>query len=224
MLLLAVFSVKYPRLTFMAESQIRGCLTAVPPKARQLDYFGDSTVIGALTSNTDSAKPPPSWVSLPGFTVVNRGLRGDSTQWLLDYHTTRDGWAGLLKNSPADTVVINHAINDRNALVSITAYKANLNWIADLALIHKKRLILETPNPIDYTVSGALPISDYAQAMRDVAAARGLAVIDQYAYMTSLIGSQPITGFMPDGVHPNDYTYRLKGEFANKELFRILCA
>lgn len=208
----------------MADLQIRGCLNATTPMARQLDYFGDSTVIGALNSNTDSTAPPPSWVSLPGFTVVNRGLRGDSTQWLLDYHATRDGLAGMLKNSAADTIIVNHAINDRNALVSITAYKANLNAIADLALIHKKRLILETPNPIDYTVSGALPISDYAQAMREVATARGLAVIDQFTYLTGLIGSQPITGFMPDGVHPNDYTYRLKGEFANKELFKILCS
>lgn len=209
----------------MADLQIRGCLNAVAPMARQLDYFGDSTVIGALTSNTDSTKPPPSWVNLPGFTVVNRGLRGDSTQWLLDYHTTRDGWAGLLQNSTADTVIVNHAINDRNALVPIATYKANLEMIAWIAQdINKKRLILETPNPIDYAVSGALPISDYAQAMREVAAAKGLAVIDQYAYLTGLIGSQPITGFMPDGVHPNDYTYRLKGEFANRELFKILCS
>jgi len=208
----------------MADAQIRGCVNAVAPKARRLDYFGDSTVIGALTSNTDSTQPPPSWVSLPGFTVVNRGLRGDSTQYLLDYHSSRNGWAGMLKDSPADTVVINHAINDRNALVSISAYKANLNEIADLASLHKKRLIFETPNPISYTVSGALPISDYAQAMREVATARGLALIDQYAYMTGLIGSQPITGFMPDGVHPNDYTYRLKGEFASRELFKILCS
>lgn len=209
----------------MADIKLTGCLNVVAPKSRRLDYFGDSTVIGALTSNTDSSRPPPSWVSLPGFTVVNRGLRGDSTQWLLDYHSTRDGWAGMLKDSPADTVIINHAINDRNALVPIATYKANLEQIAWLASdIYKKRLILETPNPIDYTVSGALPISDYAQAMREVAAARGLAVIDQYTYLSGLIGSQPITGFMPDGVHPNDYTYRLKGEFANRELFKILCS
>lgn len=206
----------------MAEITLNGVFSASPAPARVLDYFGDSTIFGAKPNSDPVDFPPTYYVKLPGYTVNNRGLNGDSLDYLLAYHSTRKGWAGLMKDSSANVVVLNHAINDRNLGTPISTYKDYLRLVIHLALVNGKRVVLETPNPVN--ISGpTIPLADYAQAIRDVAAEFELGVIDQYAYITSIIDSFPISNYLADTAHPTQSMYMIKGQFANKELFKILC-
>jgi hypothetical protein len=57
--------------------------------------------------------------------------------------------------------------------------------------------------------------------MREVAAQQGVAVIDQYAYLRNYLGSRSVYELCPDGLHPSDAVYRMKGEYAAGAFARL---
>jgi hypothetical protein len=57
--------------------------------------------------------------------------------------------------------------------------------------------------------------------MKAVALQAQVPVIDQYQYLTNYLqGSSPTT-ICPDGLHPNDAVYIMKGKFAAKAFLQL---
>ncbi len=183
-----------------------------------IDYYGDSTVWGyASGSGTQVAQPAPAAFAsaLPasaGFDVHNEGVSGSTACGLL--HGT-DGqhppWEQQMAASAASFVIINHAINDEWQ-ESLPEYQSCLSQLAQIATQHGKQVIFETPNPTRDSGPGGLDV--YVQAMRDIAAQEHVPVIDQYAYLTDYLAGQSPTTIAPDGLHPSDAVYVMKGQYA----------
>ena len=79
-------------------------------------------------------------------------------------------------------------------------------------------MVFETPNPTRDSGPDSLDI--YVNAMRKVAAEEGLPVVDQYRYLTEWLNGQSPYALCPDGLHPSERGYALKGCFAAKVFTR----
>jgi lysophospholipase L1-like esterase len=188
-----------------------------------IEYYGDSTVWGWKTNSTNSstgdrvAVPAPAAFAQalpasPTYTVDNQGISGSTACGLLNGEDgTHPEWEAQMTSSKAKWVIINHGINDRSAY-SLDTYKSCLQRLVQTAKAKGKEVILETPNPI---VPDSL--ADHAQAMRDVASQEGAKVIDQYAMLMAHLNGRNASEICPDGLHPKEEIYVMKGEFAAKE-------
>jgi lysophospholipase L1-like esterase len=128
--------------------------------------------------------------------VSTRAVGGTSSAQLLA------GTDGLNRPWPqsvdADIVLLNHGINDSFLGVSEETYKADL-----LALMQAPgKVVFETPLPVSWA-----GYKDYAQIMRDTAAAEGVSVIDTAAFAATT--SNWYGRYAQDGIHPNDAGYQL---------------
>lgn len=175
-----------------------------------IEFYGDSVQWGYDSATKNRVEHAPSdYVNVPGYTVANWAVSGTATSHFIDGMANRLPWSTLVRQSRASIVLINFGLND-SGLMSVAQYANNLRQIADDAKAAGKVMIFETPTPSSW------PNMDlYVQAMRDVATEKAIPLIDRNAYLTSVIGSQPLTDFMPDEVHPNQATYTLIGQFDN---------
>lgn len=202
--------------------------TASSNVVQAIDYYGDSTVYGYASGSTGTqvARPAPAVFAslLPSagrYVVRNEGVSGSTAcQLLRGQDQVHPDWATQLANSNPKFVIINHAINDQstNKGESVSAYSDCLTQLVTIAKQAGKIVIFETPNPTDQS---GLGLENYAQAMRTVAAAQGLKVIDQYQYLSAKLGNNDVRTMMPDGTHPNDATYVDKGTFAAQEFLKM---
>jgi lysophospholipase L1-like esterase len=192
---------------------------------RIIDYYGDSTVWGYATGiGAQVATPAPVAFAeaLPAslkYEVRNEGISGTTACQLL--HGT-DGkhpaWPSQMKSSRARIVIINHAINDQWK-DDISTYKSCLHALAQVAKKSGKKVVFETPNPTLNSGKGGLDA--YVNAMKEVALQARIPVIDQYQFLTSYLqGSSPYT-ICPDGLHPTDEVYIMKGKFAARAFLRL---
>jgi hypothetical protein len=195
---------------------------APAPTSASIDYYGDSTVWGYQSgSGAQVANPAPAVfaVTLPQYhlatqyTVRNEGVNGTTACQLLDGSDGKHpAWDTQMSNSNAAIVIINHGINDEWKDGGIDSYKSCLASLAQKAKAHGKTVIFETPNPTRDSYPDGLDA--WADAMRGVAAQQGVAVIDQYAYLKSYLnGASPLT-ICPDGLHPTEAVYAMKGRYA----------
>src|SRR5258708_12920726 len=147
-------------------------------------------------------------------TMINSGMAGKASN---------TGVASLssmvLANNP-DTVIIEFAINDAytgyasnniDYNITVAQSKANLNTMIDRILAAKPstEIILQTMNPaIDvnghFNGSSRPNLAAYYQNYRDVAAPRGLMLIDHYVNWTYLQTNHlsQLQVDLPDGLHP----------------------
>lgn len=192
-----------------------------------IEFYGDSTIRGYETrtgQQVETSAPQAFKQTLPAspdHTVRNFGEDGQTACQLLEGTSEKPNWPNRMINSNATVVILNHGINDgfasnERSRVTIDRYKSCLTDLARIAKAQNKRVIFETPNPI--FDSG---LSQYVQAMRDVAAQENLPTIDQFAYLTQQLQGRDVTTFMPDGVHPSQETYIMKGQFAAQEFQKI---
>jgi len=158
-----------------------------------------------------------SWLSakFPGlFTVVNSGLSGkNSAEGLAQLQTK------VLNRNP-DTVFIEFAMNDAflysdgTPQLSVSQAKGNLEAMINAILQRNPQaeIILQTMNTVWNSPTGSNQsatlrpnLAAYYQMYREVAAARGLMLIDHQANWLSLQNEAPATfqSYVPDGVHPN---------------------
>ena len=155
---------------------------AAPPPTIQL--FGDSTM---------------RMVSFPliaqyGSRMTNRAVNGSSSTQLV---TGTDGlnapWPGSVT---ARYVIVNHGLNDGLPARRITldAYRANLEVLASAP---GAEVIFQTPMQ---SLMPGRDMTDYTATMREVAAARGLRVIDMFACFQAVPGWRSM---LYDGTHPN---------------------
>jgi lysophospholipase L1-like esterase len=196
--------------------------TTTPKTGGLVEYYGDSTVWGWKTNSTNSTTgdrvsvpAPTAFVNAlnaesgsPGYQVANEGKSGTTACQLLAGTDGHPPWDQQLTALKGRWLIVNHAINDRNT-DSVSSYKECLRQLVRKAKAARKEAILETPNPI--VPDGLLP---YVQAMREVAAEEGTKLIDQYQYLTSYLNGRPVSEIVPDGLHPTEAVYELKGKYA----------
>jgi lysophospholipase L1-like esterase len=199
----------------------QGVTSVAATKSVSVAAFGDSTQVG-LSGNGGPGYTPAVAAMLWLQTVLNRGDvevvsygRGGTNSAQLLAGTDGSGlpWAKRLASVPnASIVTINHAINDNSRALS--AYEATLLELVRVAQASGRTVVLETPNPM---VAGG-PLSSrfdipkfeqQVQIMRDVAAATGATLCDEYAAMKQ--AHMDTLTQIPDGVHPNEDTYIFKG-------------
>lgn len=119
--------------------------------------------------------------------VSNQGVSGGSTATFLAAGGRIEGIS-----------VLNYGINDSQAL-PLAQYRSNLERLGPT--------FFETPNPPDRNRWPApYDFEAFAQAMRDVAAAKGTPLIDTFAYVHSV---ERWSDLYSDGAHPGDEMYRL---------------
>ncbi|RYD23343.1 MAG: FAD-dependent oxidoreductase [Verrucomicrobiaceae bacterium] len=179
---------------------------------RTIVVYGTSlTAGGAWVSQMNS------WLSarFPGqFTVVNSGLSGkNSAEGLAQLQTK------VLGKNP-DTVFIEFAMNDAflytDGTPRLSVAQAKVNLEAMIQAIRQKNpqaeIILQTMNVVWDSPTGSNQsatlrpeLASYYEMYRDVAAERGLMLIDHEANWSVLRNQSPSTfqSYVADGVHPN---------------------
>lgn len=192
-----------------------------------IEYYGDSTVWG-YASGTDGARvanPAPAVFAraLPArlqYSVRNEGVSGSTACSLL---AGTDGvhqpWRNQMRQSKATYVILNHAINDQWKH-SLEEYRNCLWSLARIARQSGKHVIFETPNPTRDSGSGGL--DTYVSTMRAVALLEQVPVIDQYRYLTDYLQGRKLEELCPDGLHPSEAVYRMKGEYAAQTFVGIV--
>jgi lysophospholipase L1-like esterase len=189
-----------------------------PAAAGQIvEYYGDSTVWGYKSgAGGQVAVPAPRAFSdalgRPQTEVRNEGVSGSTACDLLNGSDGKHpAWERQMAASRASHVVINYGINDQWKL-DLGGYKSCLRSLATIARKHGKRMIFETPNPT--RDSGPDGLDLYVGAMREVARQEQVPVIDQYRYLSERLNGQSPSTICPDGLHPSDAVYIMKGRFA----------
>lgn len=146
------------------------------------------------------------------YDVRNEGVNGSTACKLLNGADTRHpAWSQQMANSAASIVIMNFAINDEWQ-DDLTTYKSCLTQLARQAKSYGKKVIFETPNPT--RDSGPYGLDVYVNAMKSVAVQERLPVIDQYQYLTNYLNGQSPLSICPDGLHPTDAVYVMKGKYA----------
>lgn len=188
-----------------------------------IDYYGDSTIWGYRSGNGEQVAltAPQAFAAALGgsarATVSNEGVNGSTACDLLNGSDGRHPpWAKQIAGTAARFVILNHGINDQWKY-PLPQYKNCLRELVRIAKSRGKLVILETPNPTRDSAPDGLDL--YAQGMRDVAAELGVPVIDQYSYLKDYLGGRPVQEICPDGLHPSDRVYELKGQYAAR-MFR----
>jgi lysophospholipase L1-like esterase len=187
---------------------------------RNLQAGETQTVVTYGTSLTRPAEWPDqlaAWLDseFPGqVQLLNRGVPSMASQHSnpnLDAQVRLDFF--VLSQNP-DTVFLEFAINDALVGYNISPQQSrdNLNAIIDRILADgpDREIILMTMNPAwDSPTGGSHAtfrpnLAEYYQGYRDVAADRGLLLIDHYPNWTQVRDNNPalFMQYIPDGVHP----------------------
>lgn len=179
-----------------------------------IEYHGDSTIRGHNSIDGNRvATPAPERFSLALgslYVVRNKGFGLASTTSLLAGTVDQVAWATYVPASDADVFIINHGINDNyGGTTTVNQYGLNLEAIVDIVRDANKQIIFETSNPVN-----SAPQLNYVNKMREVAAALNVPLIDQHAYLMSVLNGAPVFDICPDGTHPSQATYLLKGDYA----------
>lgn len=199
--------------------------------AQVIEYYGDSTVRGYVSGSNGNgtvAETAPqafdrNLPNSPDQVVRNQGVDGDTACNMLNgIDRDSQSWASRMESSDATVVIINHGINE--VLSPNPSYRRTASQYADClrSLINTARsngkfVILETPNPVAFG-----EIEQHVNAMRSVANEQNprVPVIDQFAFINSWIAADPgrsMDAFAPDGIHPSQAGYTLKGEYAAQQ-------
>jgi lysophospholipase L1-like esterase len=183
-----------------------------------IDAEGDSLIWGYVGTQNgvliQSVNNPPVVLqatlqaNISGNVIVNNkavpgATAADSLTGAPNYGTP---FATRLSKSNAQIVLADYMMND-SRLMTTDAYRANLiSWI-DTVRQAGKTPVLEEANPSCAANHTNLP--DYRAIMVDVANQKGVFLIKQYDYVSSLPNWQSM---LVDCVHPNDTLYKIKAE------------
>jgi lysophospholipase L1-like esterase len=182
-----------------------------------IDYYGDSTIKGLDQQNGGTVQSPAPFVfdqtlqTTLKHSVSNQGVNSTTCVDLLNgIDGAHPEWSIQMASTSANVVIVNHGIND-SLSETLDQYKSCLTSLVTIARQKGKKVVLETPNPTPH-----LPgVADYAAAMKSVAATLQVPVIDQFQNLTDYMAKNPNAEVIgPDGVHPTQQGYTLKGQYA----------
>ena len=192
--------------------------TTTPTTGQVIEYYGDSTIWGyGSGTGVRVATPAPAAfaAALPAarnYSVINEGVNGSTACQLLNGTDGKHpAWDTQMASSKATVVILNHAINDE-WIEDLATYRSCLSSLSQKAKQHGKKVVFETPNPT--RDSGVNGLDVYVNAMKAVAVQEGAPVIDQYKYLSAYLNGQSAYTICPDGLHPTDAVYIMKGKYA----------
>lgn len=194
-----------------------------------IDCFGDSTMFGSDTANLATQAPEPSPARLEivlrrfyannNIHVRNMAVPGTTVrQMLAGDDASGSTFEARIAASPAKIVYVNHCINSCRLLDSADGYKRDLHQVAEIIRKHGKSPVFCTPNPMLPTIIGdrrkALQLKAYAEAMRQVCREAGIPLVDNFAWVTSMLatGEYSTLELLPDGCHPSNFLYGVMGQ------------
>jgi lysophospholipase L1-like esterase len=196
--------------------------------------FGDSTTAprGSLVvySNILRTELPHYGIDA---TVINSGVGGNNTnEAMLRFQTD-------VRDHDPDLVIIQFGINDSmwnlwesppatGPEVDLATYTANIATMTQTLKADGARVVLMTPNPMRWndllkSYYGAAPydpndpmglnatITPYCQAVRDVATAQSVPLVDVYNLFVAYdqVAGQSMDNLLLDGMHPNDQAHQM---------------
>jgi lysophospholipase L1-like esterase len=187
--------------------------------AQLIDYYGDSTIWGyGSGSGQRVATPAPAAFAAAladapiRYSVRNEGVNGSTACDLLRGTDGRHPpWERQMAASGARYVFLNFAINDQWKY-DLATYRSCLRGLVRGARDAGKTVMFETPNPTRDSGNGGLDV--YVDAMRELAAEEGVPLIDQYRYLNEYLAGRSPYAICPDGLHPTDAVYEMKGRYA----------
>ncbi len=178
--------------------------------------FGDST-----TAPREGVVPYCEQIRGVGRETVNRGVRGNTTEAARERFDT-----DVLALKP-DVVIVQFGINDstvdvwksppaKSARVTVARFRGNLTYFVERLKETGARVVLLTFNPLGWTekmraMYGKAPYEPgepmgfnagrepYLQAIREVARAQGVALVD----VDAAFREQRLHDLLLDGIHPN---------------------
>jgi lysophospholipase L1-like esterase len=214
---------------------------APQPKTVLIEAYGDSTMWGCTLTQgapagskcvtigyAQTAKPVPEQVQTflqakygPTVTVVNHGVPGDLTPFLLSGDGFNLPWAQQMAQSKADIVYLNYGINDANATSGESAsdFQANLNQIISIAKAAGKTVVLETANPVNDPTGAHDALPQFVAAELITAQQWDVTVIDQFNYLSGMANWDSL---LSDPLHPTQDGYNLKAKFEFQALDPIV--
>lgn len=186
---------------------VPACIPLSPVK---IQLFGDSTMWGYLASGGGVRAAIYPEVALQrlmdaefgqgAVKVTTRAVSGTMASQLVagtDGHN-----AAWPKPVDANIVVINYGINELRHGVPVATYRASLESLSVVPA--SVQVVFQTPFPM---FDSAAPNQSYADAMRDVATARSLPLIDAMPYLLALPSWR--TQYATDGFHATAAGYEL---------------
>jgi beta-glucanase (GH16 family) len=191
------------------------------PSSGVIVYWGDSTISGEDENGEIVTTPAPAAMdaALSSFTVINEGVGGCSMKktWLGTdgVHPPFSEW---LDENDFDYFIINCCIND-SGTSTLLEFETYLVEIIDAIRAKGKVIIIETPNECDFS-----QLDPYRERMVFQAEINGIPLIDQYTYTKTYreTNNLSIYDMCPNGYHPNQAAYILKGQYAATRFQQIV--
>lgn len=180
-----------------------------------VEYYGDSIIWGWLPNNdwvrVDSPAPAV-FAADTGLDVRNMGSPGRLAENALDGDSVYPAWTQQMAQSKATHVIIEYHSHD-----TVANTTARIRRLIQIAKTNGKKVIIETIGPGNH--DGNLSDDQITQAQRDAAAAENVPVINQTAYLKQYLASsgKGVWDICPDGLHPNQETYIMKGHYAAQQ-------
>ncbi|WP_292938147.1 SGNH/GDSL hydrolase family protein [Noviherbaspirillum sp.] len=180
-----------------------------------VEYYGDSIIWGWLPNNDwvrVESPAPAVFAADTGLTVHNMGSPGRLAEAALAGDGVYPAWNQQMAQSKATHVIIEYHSHD-----TVANTTSRVRQLIQIAKANGKKVIVETIGPGYH--SGDLSFEQITQAQRDAAAAENVPVIDQTAYLQQYLASsgKGVWDICPDGLHPDQTTYILKGHYAAKQ-------
>jgi acyl-CoA thioesterase-1 len=188
------------------------------PKVTLIAAYGDST-----TQGVPAGQNMPAYLeaALCHYKVTNEGVSGTRADQLLNGTDGRHKpWADEMKQSKARIVLLNFGINDSHqAGETVQSYSMNMDLLVRTAKDAGKLVVLQTPNPIYPTLKADAPdakLQQHAQAVRKLAKAEHVPLIDVNASMLALLAQVPLQVLYADTLHPTPAGYQAIANVAAK--------
>lgn len=197
------------------------------PQSGTVVYWGDSMVLG-LDANFNTGYIPPVTTfddDLANFTASNEGVTDNTTTRTLNgtdtAHTALDTW---LASHPCTYFICSLGYNDNYIDGGITPdqTRINLEAIIDKIRAAGAIAILETFNETDHEAG----VSPHRDAIHTAATNKNVPIIDQYQYLYDyrIANNLGVYDMYPNGYHPTQAVYTMKGHYAATRFKQIIGA
>lgn len=208
--------------TLLVASSQLSFATTKPNKPIVIEWYGDSTTSGVTFSDGKYSELPDAEPTTVQYllnkkfgdatvTIINRGVAGTTANQLINgTNKYKDNFAKQLNQGTATIVIVNFGINDAyTPSYTPEMFKKDLIEIADITRKSGKKLIIETPNPIDNMHNAWL--WEFQHQAIVVGQQLDIPVISQW---TEVMKNQNWQSLLGDKIHPTKKGYDIKSEIS----------
>lgn len=195
-----------------------------------IEEYGDSTTVGYTKLPTETIvaaiNQPNTLQQLlrnefgARVVVKNEGVGGiQSSDALAGTDGVHQAWTTVMRNSQAQIVTLNFALNDAfffsrpetgKPSVSPQAYKATMAELIAIARRYGKEVVLYEPNPSCHPAREPV-LAYYVMHLDQLAEEQRAPLVSQY---WTIVSSPNWRNWLSDCTHPTPDLYRIKGENA----------